>query len=373
MGKKANCAACIFGADFMLRQVQQLEREIDAAIEAKDIEAVHQIRVASRRLRNAFEHFKDCLPSKRSKAWQDEIRKITGALGRARDLDIQIECVNACCDETLEQRFKPGYHRLLLRLKQRRMKAQKKVNQALDNLKAGDILSKMQGHFEALSARAEDTYLFTPSLYQRAFTGINDELQEFLSYKDFIRDPDNVEKLHAMRITGKHLRYTLELFSPLYKEALIPYIQVMKDIQDQLGAIHDADVWIAWLPKFIEKEQDRIEDYFGNIGPLKRLLPGFNHFKEDRQQRRAAEFQAFLSTWDSLADENAWGVLREIIKTPINVEAALIHLSANEGGSLADETVQSQLEESHSTQIDTAPEVDARDTPEDQLPSEEAS
>jgi len=373
MGKKANRPACIFGADFMLKQVQRLEEEIDSAIEAKDVEAIHQIRVASRRLRNAFEHFKDCLPSKKSKDWQDEIRKITHALGRARDLDIQIECVNACYDETLGMPYKPGYRRLLLRLKQRRVKAQKKVNKTLDKLKGGNLLSKMQSHFGELSARADDTYLFTPSLYQRGFAAINDELEDLLSYQDFIRDPENVEKLHAMRIAGKHLRYTMELFSPLYKEALTPYIQVMKDIQDQLGAIHDSDVWVTWLPKFIEKEQDRVEDYFGNLGPIKRLIPGFEHFKENRQQTRDADYQAFLITWDTLEGENAWAALHEIIRTPINVEDALMHLSLNDGGRQQDEPENNQAERVHTTQDDQTQEVDAEDLPEGQVPPEENS
>lgn len=371
MGKKTNQSACIFGADFMLKQVYQLDAEIDAALEAKDIEAIHQIRVASRRLRNAFKHFKDCLPSKKSKAWQDEIRKITGALGRARDLDIQIECVNACYDETLEMPHKPGYRRLLLRLKQRRAKAQKKVNKTLNTLKDGKLLGKMSDRFEALSTRAKGAYLFTPSLYQRAFTAINDELEDFLSYQDYIRDPQNVEKLHAMRIAGKHLRYTLELFAPLYKEALIPYIRVMKDIQDNLGAIHDADVWVSWLPKFIQEEQGRIQDYFGNMGPLKRLLPGFEHFKEDRQKTRTAEYQAFLATWEILEGENAWAALGEIIKTPINVEAALMHLAENNRGSQEEEMNQSHVNQAATSQTDRISEVDREDAAEGQDFTEE--
>ncbi len=71
-----------------------------------------------------------------------------------------------------------------------------------------------------------------------------------------------------MRIAGKHLRYTLEIFAPIYNQALIPYLQVMKEVQDQLGEIHDDDVWIEWLPKFIEKERSRTENYFGTTGPF---------------------------------------------------------------------------------------------------------
>ena len=345
MGKKVHKAACVFGAKFMLEQVKRLEGELENALEAKDIEGVHQMRVASRRLRNAFGYFQDCLPGKKAKTWQDEIRKITKSLGRARDLDIQIECINDYYDDTLDAQYKPGYRRFLLRLKQNRVKAQEKVEKTLKKLQDGSFLSEMHQRFEKLSAKAEGTYLFTPSLYQMAFEAINEQLEEFLGYQEFIRDPENIEKLHAMRIAGKHLRYTMELFAPIYKEALIPHIRVMKDLQDQLGTIHDADVWVSWLPKFIEKERSRIEDYFGNVGPLKRLLPGFEHFIENRQQVRQVEYDAFLSTWVTLADENAWSSLKEIIKTPINVEAALIHLSTNDQDKTEEKTSEEIPEE----------------------------
>ncbi len=51
-----------------------------------------------------------------------------------------------------------------------------------------------------------------------------------------------------MRIGAKHLRYTLEIFEELYGSRIKPYIEEMKNIQDQLGNIHDLDVWIEMIP-----------------------------------------------------------------------------------------------------------------------------
>lgn len=330
MGKKIPQAPCIFGADFMRQQVKGIEDEIENVLTGEDIEYIHRTRVASRRLRNGLELFKDCLPKKKATTWQDYIRKITHSLGKARDLDIQIALLNRLYDETLDEKYKPGFRRLLLRLKQRRAKAQKQVNRALMDLQESKSLKKMRGHFEALSANADDIYLFTPSLYQRSFTAINRALSDFLSYETYIHTPENIDKLHAMRLAGKKLRYTLEIFAPIYKQALIPHVQVMKEIQDQLGAIHDDDVWVSWLPKFIDKEQSRIEDYFGNTGPLKRLLPGLHYLQQDRTQSRDEDYQVFLSTWETLQEEDAWETLRSVIMAPINVEAALAHLESEE-------------------------------------------
>ena len=331
MGKKGRKANCLFGSRYLLSQVEALQKEIDGAMVGDDIEHVHQMRVASRRMRNGLSLFKDCLSKSQAKTWGKEIQTITKALGNARDLDIQIDLLNRFYTGTLEERYKPGINRLLLRLNQQREKAQKKVTRTLEDLQAQGTLEQMRRQLGEMTAGSESLYLFAPSLYKHAFEAISSRLEEFLSYEAHIHDPEKVAELHAMRIAGKHLRYTLEVFAPIYGHTLDPHVRAMKELQDLLGEIHDNDVWIAWLPKFIEKEQARIEDYFGNTGPLKRLLPGLKYLQEDRQQARVEGYQSFLTTWDTLKYENAWAVLKQIIKAPVDIEAALSQLPLKTG------------------------------------------
>lgn len=330
MGKKVPKAICLFGANFMLQEVHDLQSQIEGVQKGKDSEYVHQMRVASRRLRNGLDLFKECLPEKKGKIWRDDIRTITHALGNARDMDIQIAELTQLYEADLDTRYKPGYGRLLLRLKQNRTKAQKKINKTIFKLQEGKSLDAMTARFEKMLEKSDQAYLYTPSLYKKAFTEINDSLTDFLSYQGFIRTPDNIDKLHAMRIAGKHLRYTLEVFAPLYNGALDPYVIVMKDIQDQLGEFHDNDVWVSWLPKFIAQEQARIEDYFGNASPLKRLLPGLHFLMEDRLGARERAYQTFLILWNSIESEAIWPSLNALIRAPLNVEAALDHIVEEE-------------------------------------------
>ncbi len=55
-------------------------------------------------------------------------------MGDARDLDIQIELLDRLYEDNLDPKYKPGYRRLLLRLKQQRTKAQAKVNKTITAL-----------------------------------------------------------------------------------------------------------------------------------------------------------------------------------------------------------------------------------------------
>jgi hypothetical protein len=59
MGKKNQKPACIYGAVYMLKQVNRLESEITGALVSDDIEHVHRLRVASRRLRNGLGLFRE--------------------------------------------------------------------------------------------------------------------------------------------------------------------------------------------------------------------------------------------------------------------------------------------------------------------------
>lgn len=339
MSKKVPEAICIFGASFMLEQVQHLESQIDGVQKGKDIEYVHQMRVASRRLRNGLTLFRECLAGKKSKDWLDDVRNITHALGNARDMDIQIAELNLLYSDDLDPKYKPGYARLLLRLKQSRTKAQKKINKTLFALQKDGTLSAITESLSKLIESSETRSPYTQPLYEKACDSILAELTEFLSYQPFVHEPDNMDKLHAMRIAGKHLRYTMEVFAPIYEGALDPFIILMKNIQNLLGEIHDNDVWVNWLPKFIEKEQQRVEDYFGSTGPLIRLLPGLNHLIENRQQVREKAYQTFLLTWDSIAAENAWQALKAVIGNPLIMEEEVSQEQAegNESG-FADDT-----------------------------------
>ncbi len=330
MGKNQHNAACVFGAVFLLKQLRNLEKDLNTTFDPQDIEPIHRLRVSSRRLRTGIKHFRDCLPEKTTRGLEDEIRRLGHALGKARDLDIQIETLNALYEEDLPQTYKPGYRRLLLRLKQSRSKAQEKVEHTLSEMKAKSRINKMITRLETSASSAEDLYLYTPSLYARAFAAIHADLNEFLSYENFVHSPDNMEKLHALRIAGKHLRYSMEIFAPVYKQALLPYIQLMKDIQDQLGTMHDNDVWVTWLPKFLKKEEKRVDEYFGNTGPLKGLIPGIHHLIEDRKNSRDAAYQSFLATWETLAYENVWENLHTIIHAPLNIESAMTYLAEEE-------------------------------------------
>jgi len=82
---------CLYGAGNLLVLLGALGGEIEGVREAVDIEYVHRMRVATRRIRAALPLFRNCYPTQKYRYWRREIRAITRALGQARDADVQVD------------------------------------------------------------------------------------------------------------------------------------------------------------------------------------------------------------------------------------------------------------------------------------------
>jgi CHAD domain-containing protein len=314
---KIDEGTCIFGAGVLLKHRQALVDEIEAVqAGAESTDPVHNARVASRRLRATFPLFEDCLPAKKAKIWLKRIRKVTRALGEARDTDVQLEWLEKVYQELPEARFQPGVSRLMLRLRQKRENLQAPLNRSMEKLVESAILEAMCEKLEPIAAHTEDTYMYTLVLYQRSFKAIHKRLADFLSFEEFVYQPDKVTELHQMRIAAKWLRYTMEAFAPLYSDQLKPYLQAVRTAQELLGEIHDCDVWQSFLPQFLEEERQRTLDYFGEEAPFEEFIPGIQYLQDTRQQERGEFYEKFVSEWRGWQENGLWTSLRHALQVP---------------------------------------------------------
>ena len=71
-------------------RVEELLEHADGVLDVRDIERLHDMRVASRRLRAAMELFEPCFPRKRFRTALKEVKAIADALGERRDRDVSI-------------------------------------------------------------------------------------------------------------------------------------------------------------------------------------------------------------------------------------------------------------------------------------------
>jgi CHAD domain-containing protein len=314
----------LFGLETLQERLPALAKEIDGVRAAEDIEYVHRMRVASRRVRNALALFGTDLPRKPYAVWRDELRRITRALGAARDADVQIAWVQNFLQQDIDEAQRVGIERLLLRLRQQRARAQSKVLKALDRLEDRRVITDMNDTLQELlvHARVYEVESLPADLYRRATEAIRLRLEEFLAFAPHVPHPERVSELHQMRIAAKHLRYTLEVFQPLYDRALRKPIKNVKEIQELLGEVHDCDVWLGYVPQFIEEERARTLSYFGEAVPAQAFLPGLHALEEDRRDQRLRSYYMFRRFWELTQEKDLWEHLRAAV-TPAQEMPAL--------------------------------------------------
>ncbi len=117
----------------LLAQFRQMMDNAPGTRAGEDIEALHDMRVGSRRLRAALSVFAKVFPKSDYQMLDKQIGDITDALGAVRDLDVQLDYLRGVRDP-LPPNEAYGLTRLIERQNKRRDKERKKLVKALDRL-----------------------------------------------------------------------------------------------------------------------------------------------------------------------------------------------------------------------------------------------
>ena len=311
--EKKEISVCQFAAGIFLKSSDAMNIEKEGVRKGRDIEFIHRMRVASRRLRTALDVFSECVPVRKREDWQVRVRDLTQALGETRDTDVQILLLETIYLNLPDPIFRPGVRRLLLRLRQKRTKLQKKVLAALDSLEKKKVLDQISNKYMGFIPEGTDPDDYSTDIHKIASISISKRLDQFLSYEVYLQNPEYVNELHLMRIAAKQLRYTLEIFAPIYPDRLEIAIKSTRIAQQVLGEIHDCDLWSTYLPDFLEKEKLRVQHYLGHTHSFKLLLPGIEYFQQNREEERRRLFTNYQKTWRKWRRNELWLTLRRTL------------------------------------------------------------
>jgi CHAD domain-containing protein len=320
--------ACIFGAERTLPLLDAFLNEVDGVRSGRDIEHIHRMRVASRRLRAALPLFESCFPPEKFHKWMAGLQKITRALGDARDTDVQIAFLLRLREKRVRKNTVPsdgeirmetpsaGIATLLLgQLQKRRKKYQNAVLSALENLEKSEIPDEIRTGCTDLLARGRD------GPKQRSLQGIpavaagriSRRLNALLQFEHWVYNPDAVTEHHAMRIAAKKLRYTMEVYAPVYRRNLKKPLVRVKKIQQILGDLHDCDVWIDTVLAMLLNE--RSSSRTGRNPPYAQYtrVTGYRHFLAEREKERNQIYRTFVRYWESVGRAGLWEELRSTL------------------------------------------------------------
>jgi len=102
----------VAGARIVRVRAQELFDQADGVLDTRDIERVHDMRVASRRLRAVLEIFAPCFPPAEFKGVLKDVKQLADALGERRDPDVHIDALRTFA-RGLTPTQRPGVNRLI--------------------------------------------------------------------------------------------------------------------------------------------------------------------------------------------------------------------------------------------------------------------
>ena len=215
-----------------------------AALDGRDPEGVHQMRVALRRLRSALSVFRRLIPPER-RAWlAGEAKRILGGLGPARDWDVFL--TEALAPVLAVRPDAPSLLALRSAAEAARAEAYAAARTAIADPTYTRFLLQLGRWIEAGGWR-EDVPPKAAAWLDRPLVAFADRLlakrhRRALKLGRRFAELTAAER-HRLRIALKKLRYATEFFGALYGgKRTRTYLAALKQLQDTLGHLNDVAV-----------------------------------------------------------------------------------------------------------------------------------
>ncbi len=219
-----------------------------------DDEALHDLRVALRRLRSLARshsrHLGAALDAKRRKG----LARLQRATGGARDSEVQLYWVRRL-RKKLPHRERRALRPLMTRLDSDVRRAMRGVSSKA-RAQFGKLEPKLRKRLETVTRHWREPV----ERYGRVAGGLmRDHTSALVSLLEPLGSIEQVRELHDARIAGKRLRYLLE---PLRSHAADApaLVERLKSLQDLLGDIHDMQVLEKTLAAKVEKAKGKERD-----------------------------------------------------------------------------------------------------------------
>lgn len=218
--------------------LDHLQRNHAGAISTGDPEYIHQMRVATRRLRAALRLFGPLLPAGLLDTLVPDLRELMRALGPARDYDVLLAEIAQPVLQALPD--EPRLAALVGIITARGFDVRQEAVRMLASPRYGSLVLHVLASLYGVSkVGAGETAADANTISVFAENRLRRLRKKVLTLAAHARIKDPVS-LHALRIGIKRLRYALEFYSPLASpKAMRHMLDQLAHLQETLGHIND--------------------------------------------------------------------------------------------------------------------------------------
>ncbi|MGQ0542685.1 MAG: CHAD domain-containing protein [Blastocatellia bacterium] len=278
----------------------------EAALDASQIDGVHDMRVAIRRLRSVIRDFVEITDKFPLRSLRKTLKRLAYSLGNVRDIDVFVLALEKMSERAGKDSVRTGIAAIVAEYRDNRQAAHADLVKTLSDEFATDLERRFAAAIE-ISLRQRG--LFQVSNVQEAGGKVISKcLKDFLNLSESIYFPSATERLHRLRIAGKHLRYAIELFSEAFGDEIGTFAEETRGMQSHLGEVHDCDVWFAQLRSRLTNGKRKLA-----IDPAERDAAAW--LMSQFVRRRMKAYRSALALWneweaDGFADRLSNLILR---------------------------------------------------------------
>jgi len=221
-----------------------------------DAEEIHDLRVASRRLREALALFADCFPEKRVRRIRKRVKQVTDILGDLRNTDEALLFLSGLSSAEREP-AQAGLDLLLAGLQKEREAARQRLEKDLGSLRPTPLRRAIREELsrpELFGNQRTDPFQPLVRFADQAIANRALPVADLLPQALF---EANAGAQHRLRIAIKRLRYRLEILEPLFTRDYEVLHATLKGYQELLGKLHDLDVFADLVLHRVEDGTDQ--------------------------------------------------------------------------------------------------------------------
>lgn len=235
-------------------QLKRLRKNWSFAEAESPVDAVHDLRVATRRLRAFSDVIAHALGPKAAHRFVRHLRKVTRALGELRNADVLIGLVERHLAKAHGDRERASLEHFLECLAYERSHAERLALKQLSAIDPSALRADIRSTFEEAMRVASGTNV-SWELFGRFL--VEQRTQDAIERAPDGAQLDDAEQLHRLRIAVKELRYSMELFEPVLEPKTAKCHARALVVQSFLGDHHDLVVLSEHVEKTLKELQSR--------------------------------------------------------------------------------------------------------------------
>jgi CHAD domain-containing protein len=239
----ADTPVCVAAERILAAKAEPMFALEKDAVGGRDPDAIHDMRVASRRLREALKLFAPVYRRKMVDTWYRTVSVVTKSLGAVRDADVFIDEFHSLLRTAKDPAERAALAYLIGFRQAERLGKLERMRKKLEALQLG----KARRRFEKAIGHPRDVPETQRPLRAMAEEAIESRVTSMFGHLPAALTPENSEAQHAMRIACKELRYAVETLASCFDESFDELHDLFVRFQDTLGELHDHDVFTASL------------------------------------------------------------------------------------------------------------------------------